>query len=503
MIQFFASGMSPLVVMIAGSILAAALSFYVSNRVLGWLSVITMLITFGLLFLIIGGQIPNPQSFGNVMVEDDFAAVFQLIFLSVGFISVLPSVRYIQDDRNQGEYYSLLMLSVVGMMVISASTDLITLFVGIALTALASSSIIAFRKKDRTGIEAAMKFYIISALSAGLALYGISLLYGLTHTLQISALASSLQGIPPSSPSFPTAMVALVLIIAGFGFEVAIVPFHMWAPDVYEGSPTPVSGLLSSGSKKAGFAALLKLFVVALIAFRTEWAPIFGALAILTMTVGNIAALQQKSVKRMLAYSSIGQAGYMLIALPVFAAAFGAGGIYGSNLQVFSLSSGIFQILTHAIASAGAFMVVAIIATNISGPTVDEFKGLFRNNRLLSVSLTLYLLSLLGIPLLAGFDSKLLLFSSAVGGSIIRGYSWLIWLAIAGVLNSAVSLIYYVRVIKEMFSDTDKPIPKFPITRFAQLSLWIAAVATVAIGLYPGPVISICNGAARALLALL
>ncbi|MBX8637308.1 MAG: NADH-quinone oxidoreductase subunit N, partial [Thermoplasmata archaeon] len=338
---------------------------------------------------------------------------------------------------------------------------------------------------------------------AGLALYGISLLYGLTHTLQISALASSLQGIPPSSPSFPTAMVALVLIIAGFGFEVAIVPFHMWAPDVYEGSPTPVSGLLSSGSKKAGFAALLKLFVVALIAFRTEWAPIFGALAILTMTVGNIAALQQKSVKRMLAYSSIGQAGYMLIALPVFAAAFGAGGIYGSNLQVFSLSSGIFQILTHAIASAGAFMVVAIIATNISGPTVDEFKGLFRNNRLLSVSLTLYLLSLLGIPLLAGFDSKLLLFSSAVGGSIIRGYSWLIWLAIAGVLNSAVSLIYYVRVIKEMFSDTDKPIPKFPITRFAQLSLWIAAVATVAIGLYPGPVISICNGAARALLALL
>ncbi|MBX8637307.1 MAG: hypothetical protein KIY11_02970, partial [Thermoplasmata archaeon] len=165
MIQFFASGMSPLVVMIAGSILAAALSFYVSNRVLGWLSVITMLITFGLLFLIIGGQIPNPQSFGNVMVEDDFAAVFQLIFLSVGFISVLPSVRYIQDDRNQGEYYSLLMLSVVGMMVISASTDLITLFVGIALTALASSSIIAFRKKDRTGIEAAMKFYIISALS--------------------------------------------------------------------------------------------------------------------------------------------------------------------------------------------------------------------------------------------------------------------------------------------------------------------------------------------------
>ncbi len=503
MIEFFASGMSPLIVMVAGALVAAALSFYVSNRMLGWLSVGTMLITFILLFMIIGGEIPNPQSFGNVMVEDDFAALFQLIFLSVGLIVVLPSVRYIRDDRNQGEYYSLLMLSIAGMMVISASTDLITLFVGLALTALASASIIAFRKKDRMCVEAAMKFYIISALSAGLALYGISLLYGLTHTLQISALATSLQGISPSSPSFPTAMVAVVLIIAGFGFEVAIVPFHMWAPDVYEGSPTPVSGLLSSGSKKAGLAALLKLFVVALIAFRTEWAPVFGVLAILTMTVGNVAALQQKSIKRMLAYSSIGQAGYMLIALPVFAAAYGDRSLYGAGLQVFSISSGIFQILTHAIASAGAFMVVAIIATNASGPAVDEFKGLFRNNRLLAISMTLFLLSLLGIPLLAGFDSKLLIFSSAIGGSIVPGYSWLMWLAIAGILNSAVSLIYYVRVIKEMFSDTPNPLPAYTMTGFARLSLWIAVIATFAIGLYPGPVISICNGAARALLSFL
>jgi NADH-quinone oxidoreductase subunit N len=503
MIQFFASGMSPIVVMVAGAILAAALSFYVSNRVLGWISVVTMLITFVLLFMILGGELQNPQSFGNVMVEDDFAAVFQLIFLSVGFITVLPSVKYIAEDRNQGEYYSLLMLSIVGMMVISASTDLITLFVGIALTGLASASITAFRKKDRTGVEAAMKFYIISALSAGIALYGISLLYGLTHTLQLSALASSLQGITPSSPLFPTAMVAVILIIAGFGFEVALVPFHMWAPDVYEGAPTPVSGFLSSGSKKAGLAAMLKLFVVALIAFRTEWAPVIGALAILTMTVGNVAALQQKSMKRMLAYSSIGQAGYMLIALPVFAAAYGDHGLYGASLQVFSISSGIFQILTHALASTGAFMVLAIMATSVKGPEIDDFKGLFKNNRLLSISLTLFLLSLLGIPLLAGFDSKLLIFSSAVGGSIIQGYSWLIWLAVAGILNSAVSLIYYVRVIRQMFSDTENPLPKFPITRFAQLSLWIATVATIAIGLYPGPAIAICNGAARALLALL
>ena len=503
MIQFFASGMSPLIVMVVGALITAALSFYASNRTLAFVAIATMLLTFLLLFMILLDVVPNPQNFGSVMTEDDFAVVFQLIFMSVGFICLLPSARYIQGDRNQGEYYSLLLLSVVGMMVISAASDLITLFVGISLTGLASASIAAFRKKDRTGIEAAMKFYIISALSAALALYGISLLYGLTHTLQLSLLASSLQSITPQSPSFPTAMIALVMIVAGFGFEVAIVPFHMWAPDVYEGTPTPVSGLLSSGSKKAGLAALFKVFIVGLIAFRTEWGPVFGVLAVLTMTVGNVVALRQKNFKRMLAYSSIGQAGYMLIAFPVFAAAYGDAGIYGSNLQVFSISSGIFQILTHAIATAGAFIVVAIMSPTVTGISVDDFRGLFRRNRVLSISMTIYLLSLLGIPLLAGFDSKLLIFSSAVGASIIPGYSWVVWLAVFGILNSAVSLIYYVRVIRNIFSDTDAPPGKYSGGPLAMASVLIAAALIIVIGVYPGPVISVCNSAARALMALL
>jgi proton-translocating NADH-quinone oxidoreductase chain N len=503
MIQFFASGMSPLIVMVAGAVIAAAFSFYVSNRTIALVSLATIAATFVLLFLILLNVIPANQNFGNVLVEDDFAVVFQLIFLAVGLLSMLPSVRYIQGDRNQGEYYSLLLISVVGMMVISAATDLITLFVGIALTGLASASISAFRKRDRTGIEAAMKFYIISALSAAIALYGISLLYGITHTLQLSGIASSLQSVSSQSPYFPTAMIGLVMIIGGFGFEVAIVPFHMWAPDVYEGTPTPVSSLLSSGSKKAGLAAIFKIFIVALIAFRAEWAPIFGILAVLTMTVGNVVALQQKSFKRMLAYSSIGQAGYMLITLPVFAAAYGDPGIYGSNLQIFSISSGIFQILTHAIATAGAFAIVALMSPTVGGVAVDDFRGLFRNNKLLSLSMTLYLLSLLGIPLLAGFDSKLLIFSSAVGASIIPGYSWVVWLAVFGIMNSAVSLIYYVRVIRNMFSDMESPPPRYSLGIPGAASLWIALAAVVLIGVYPGPVIAICNSAARALLSLL
>ncbi len=498
MIDFFASGMSPIIAMVIGALVIAGVSFWVSNRVLASLSLATMLVTFALLSMLTGGVIPMPQTFHSVLTEDAFAVVFQFIFVAVGFLAVLTSVRYIEQDRNQGEYYSLLMLSIVGMMVVAASTDLITMFVGIALTGLSSASITAFRKHDRTGAEAAMKFYIISALSAGLALYGISLIYGLTHTLQLSSVAQSLSGIGPSSPEYGTAVLAAVLLIAGFGFEIAVVPFHMWAPDVYEGSPTPVSGMLTSGSKKVGIAAIFKIFMIALIALRAEWAPLFTVLAILTMSVGNVTALRQDNVKRMLAYSSIGQAGYMLISLPVFAAAYAAG---QSNLEYLSISYGIFQIMTHSIATVGAFGIVAVMSTSILGMDYDSFRGLFKSNKLLSISMTIFLFSLLGMPLLAGFDSKLLIFSSAVGGSLIGGYSWLIWLAIFGILNSAVSLIYYVRLVRNIYTDSDSAPSAYKMSRFAVVAIVAAAVAVVVIGVYPAPFINACNQAAQALMS--
>lgn len=498
MIDFYASGMSPIIVMVAGALVIAGVSFWASNRVLASISAATMLVTLALLFMILGDVIPIPQAFQNVFTEDAFAVVFQLIFVSVAFLAVLYSVRYVEQDRNQGEYYSLLMLSAVGMMVVAASTDLITMFVGIALTGLSSASITAFRKHDRTGAEAAMKFYIISALSAGLALYGISLIYGLTHSLQLSAVGQALNGVGPSSPAYGTAILAVVLLIAGFGFEIAVVPFHMWAPDVYEGSPTPVSGVLTSGSKKVGIAAVFKIFMIALIGLRAEWAPLFAVLAILTMTVGNIAALRQDNVKRMLAYSSIGQAGYMLISLPVFAAAYSAG---EPRLEYLSISYGIFQILTHSIATVGAFGIVAVMSTTILGNDYDSFRGLFKSNKVLSISMTVFLFSLLGMPLLAGFDSKLLIFSSAVGGSLVDGYSWLIWLAVFGILNSAVSLIYYVRLVRNIYTDADNPAPAYRISRFAAVAIIAAAIAIVVIGVYPGPFINACNQAAQALMS--
>jgi len=497
-IQFFDSGMSPIIVLGISAFLSAGFSFWLSNRVLAAITVAAMLLSFVLLTLILFNIIPLNQTYYAALQENTFAVIFQYIFLAVGFIAALSAVKYISEDRNQGEFYSLLTLSVVGMMLVAAAIDLLTIFVGLALTALAGASITAFRKKDRTASEAAMKFYIISALSAGLALYGISLLYGLTHTLNLQGINASLSGMNTSSPEFPTALLAIALIVAGFGFEIALVPFHMWAPDVYEGSPTPVSGLLTSGSKKVGFAALFKVFIIALFVFKADWGPLFGVLAILTMTVGNVVALRQENVKRMLAYSSIGQAGYMLISFPVFSASISSGNF--TQLSYLSISYGIFQILTHSIATVGAFAVVAAMSTSVLGLEYEDFKGLFKKSRTLAISMTLFLFSLLGIPLLAGFDSKLLIFSAAVGGSLVSGYGWLIWLAIFGIINSAVSLIYYVRLVRNMFMDTE---PHFNSTvpRSAMAGIVIAAAATILIGVYPGPFISICNQAAHALLA--
>lgn len=496
MIQFLASGLSPIIVLAAAAFLTAGLSFWLSNRILAAITIAAVLLSALLLTLILFNVIPLNQTYYSSLEEDTFAVIFQFIFLAVALVAAMSAVGYIEKDRNQGEFYSLLLMSVVGMMIVSAAIDLIVIFIGLALTALAGASITAFRKKDRTAGEAAMKFYIISALSAGLALYGISLLYGLTHTLSLQGISSALAGIGTSSPEYPTAILAIVLIIAGFGFEIALVPFHMWAPDVYEGSPTPVSGVLTSGSKKVGFAAVFKTFIVALLVFKSEWGPLFGVLAILTMTVGNVAALRQENVKRMLAYSSIGQAGYMLIALPVFGASASGGNF--TSLSYLSISYGIFQILTHSIATVGAFAVMAAMSTSVLGLEYSDFNGLFKRSRTLAITMTIFLFSLLGVPLLAGFDSKLLIFSAAVGGSLIPGYGWLIWLAIFGIINSAVSLIYYVRLVRNMFSDTDAPF-KGPVPHLAVAGIVIAAAAIIIIGVYPGPFISVCNQAAHAL----
>jgi NADH-quinone oxidoreductase subunit N len=380
---------------------------------------------------------------------DAFSALFALIFQSVAFVVILTSARYIEKDRHHAEYYALIMLATAGMVIVAMSLDLITLFIGLEVASISSFALVAFRKKDKRGAESAAKYYVIGGLSSALSLYGISLLYGVAGTTNFQALNSALAALPSLEPA---TILAIALVLAGFGFKVALVPFHSWAPDVYEGAPTPISALLAAGSKKMGMVLLFKLFLVGMIALKADWQAVAAIIAVITMTVGNIIALQQTNMKRMLAYSSIAQAGYMIIALGV--------------ATPYALEGSIFHILTHAFMKGGAFVIVAALSYVALGENISDYKGLAKRAPFIALSMGLLLFALAGIPPLSGFWSKLVLFSSAVDASQVAGQNWMIWLAVAGVLNSALSLYYYVRVIKYMYVDegTTREKIKLPLT---------------------------------------
>jgi len=412
-----------------------------------------------------------------------------LVFLSVGIIVVLGSPEFIKNERNQGEYYSLILLAVTGMTIVAESADLITLFVGLEISGISSFALSGFKKSEQRSAEAATKYFIVGGFSSALTLFAISLLYGYAGTTNIERISTAYTRDAWLAGADPILLLATALLMAGFGFKVAAVPFHMWAPDVYEGAPTPISGFLAAASKKMGFAAFFKVFLVGLIFSVAHWELAAAALAIITMTVGNVIAVSQTNIKRMLAYSSIAQAGYILIVLPV------AGNATSDmDLAEYAVAGGLFHILTHAFMKSGAFMVVAAMGAVAIGEKLDDFKGLGKRAPWLAFAMTLFLLSLAGIPPLAGFASKFVLFSSAVYVSAI-GPDWLVWLAIAGVLNSALSLYYYARVIKNMYMEKGSA-ETVRLTPMLKVAVAIAAVMVVVIGVYPGPVIDACVEAA-------
>ena len=420
----------------------------------------------------------------SLLEVNAYSGLFMLVFVSVGIVVVLGSPEFIRKDRNQGEYYSLILLAITGMTIVAESTDLIALFVGLEISGISSFALSGFRKSEKRSAEAATKYFIVGGFSSALTLFAISLLYGYAGTTSIEGIRDAYLSPSPEdwvSNADPILLLGTVLLMAGFGFKIAAVPFHMWAPDVYEGAPTPISGFLAAASKKMGFAAFFKVFLIGLIFSITQWEAAAAALAIITMTVGNVIAVSQTNIKRMLAYSSIAQAGYILIVLPV-----------GTQ---YAVTGGMFHILTHAFMKSGAFMVVAAMGAVAIGEKLDDFKGLGRRAPWLALAMTLFLLSLAGIPPLAGFASKFVLFSSAVYASS-PGPDWLVWLAIAGLLNSALSLYYYARVIKYMYMEKGPPEP-IRLTPMLKIAVAVAAIMVVVIGVYPDPVIDVCRDAAE------
>ncbi|NLX47688.1 MAG: NADH-quinone oxidoreductase subunit N [Euryarchaeota archaeon] len=429
----------------------------------------------------------GPIAFDNgLMVLDDFSALFMMVFLSVAFLVILASSRSIEGEKHVAEYYSLVLLATVGMMLVASATDLFVLYVGIEITSLSSYALVAFRKKDIRGTEAATKYFIFGGISSAFTLFGISLIYGLTGTTsfeEIGALVGTLEEYKEML------WMALVMVIVGFGFKVAMVPFHSWAPDVYDGAPTTITAMLAAGSKKMGFVAMFKFFLIAMLAIKADWEIVVAMLAIITMTVGNLAALNQTSIKRMLAYSSIAQAGYILIAVAV-----------GTE---FALTGGIFHIMTHAFMKGGAFIVVATLATVAIGERIADYKGLAKRSNFMAFSMTVLLFSLAGIPPLAGFASKVVLFSSPIMGTV-QGAEWMVWLSVAGIINSAISLYYYARVVKYMYVDEleeGAPSEKLKLPKAMAAAVAICVVAVIGIGVFPEYFIQFCQDAAQALFA--
>ncbi|MCJ2532327.1 MAG: NADH-quinone oxidoreductase subunit N [Candidatus Thermoplasmatota archaeon] len=426
-----------------------------------------------------------PESEMSLIEVDLFSGLFALAFVSVGIIVVLGSPESIRQERNHGEYYALILLAVIGMTVVALSTDLILLFVGLEVAGIASFALSGFSKREKRSAEAATKYFIVGGFSSALTLFAISLFYGVSGTTAIADMGPAMEAMFSSFDGMDSVgTLATVMILAGLGFKVAIVPFHMWAPDVYEGSPTPISALLAAASKNMGFAALFKIFLLGLLVTKADWDVAVAVVAIITMTVGNLIAVSQTNIKRMLAYSSVAQAGYILMVLPI-----------GTE---YALAGGLFHVLTHAFMKSGAFMVVSAMGVRGVGESLNDFKGLRTRSPLLALAMTLLLLSLAGIPPLAGFASKFVLFSSAVYGSLDPGPSWLIWLAVAGVLNSALSLYYYARVIKYMYMEKG-PEDRISVPRLTGVAILFAVVMTVVLGVYFDAVVELCQQAAGGL----
>ncbi|MEK6966245.1 MAG: NADH-quinone oxidoreductase subunit N, partial [Thermoproteota archaeon] len=405
-----------------------------------------------------------------------------IAMLIVAIFTTVGSLNYMRKKSHPAVYFSLILLSTIGMVLIAYSTDLVMLFVAWELMSIPTYVLAGFMKKDPSSNEAALKYFLFGALSSAIIIYGISIAYGLAGSTNIGDVIQTFATI--DSEMLPLALLAIAMFVAGFGFKMGLVPFHMWLPDTYEGAPPTISALLAAGTKKAGFAAALRVIVMGSIALSLDWTFALGVIAVMTMTVGNIAAIMQKNLARVLAYSSIGHAGYILIGLAI--APYTTIGIQGS----------LFHILNHAVMKGAAFIAVAGIITTLASSHLDKIKGLGRSMPITSLGLVISLLALAGVPPLNGFWSKLILFGAALDAGAVA--PWTPWLAIAGVLNSALSLAYYGWIIRKMYfeGETEKRVRE-PASVVAVMIFSIIFI--VGIGVYPDPIIQFVETAVPSL----
>ncbi|MCX7840170.1 MAG: NADH-quinone oxidoreductase subunit N, partial [Anaerolineae bacterium] len=418
----------------------------------------------------------NTSLFAGMYVIDLFSTFFKLFAAITGIFIVLLSIDYLRGRTPyRGEFLGLFTLAILAMMMMASSTSLLTIYLSIEFLSYTSYLLTGFLREDKKSNEAAIKYFLYGAITSAVMLYGLSLLYGVSGSLNLTDIARAFaSSIDPSTRLVALASTALVL--AGLGFKISLVPFHQWAPDVYEGAPTPVTAFLSVGSKALGFAVLLRLALTAFPAFQNNWAPLLALISIITMTLGNLVALRQTNVKRMLAYSSIAQAGYILI------------GVVALNLQGTSPFNGLNAILIYLFAylftNLGAFLCVIAIENATGIVEIPQYAGLVKRAPLVAALFVVFFLSLAGIPPTAGFIGKFFVF----GAALREG--WLI-LAAIGVVNSVISVFYYFSVVRAAFFEEAKDATPIRLAPAITFSLVVSAAIVLLVAVYPEPLLNL------------
>ncbi|MBI5417269.1 NADH-quinone oxidoreductase subunit N [Candidatus Poribacteria bacterium] len=414
----------------------------------------------------------NITVFHDMFIVDPFSNVLKVVFYVSTLMSILVSKRNLMLEKvNQGEFYVLILFATVGMMVVASAVDLIMVFLGIELMSLALYILAGFIRRDIKSNEAALKYFILGSLATGIMIYGISWLYGYTGSTNLYVIGKFLQNNGNYSFSL---IIGLVFIMAGFCFKISVVPFHLWTPDVYEGSLTSVTAFMSVGPKVAGFAALIRFLIISMDGLKADWAVILAVLAILTMSFSNVVAILQSNMKRMLAYSSIAHTGYIVIGL-----------VAASREPELGIQSTIFYFLIYALMNIGAFAVVILISNEKTmEDKIENFAGLAQTSPLYAFLMTIFLLSLAGIPPTVGFVGKFYLFMAAVKAKFT-------WVAIIGALNSVVSVYYYAKVIIKMYFYPPNDETKEPgFSRPLVYTIGVAVILVIFLGIYPEPVLN-------------
>ncbi len=405
-------------------------------------------------------------AFGGMLIVDGFATFFRVLVIGVGILTILPSYRFLhRQDAETSEYHALLLYSIAGQCLMAAANDLIMIFLGLEISSIASYILAGYLRDDKRANESALKYFLLGSFATGFFLYGVAFIYGSTGTVNLSAVHSALTG--PNPPSAVLTGVAAALMFVGLGFKVSASPFQIWAPDVYQGAPTPVTAFLSAGPKAAAFAIFFRIFMTAFEPIANGWEPLVWVSALLSMTIGNFAALMQANVKRLLAYSSIAHAGYVMVAL--------------TARSDVGTAAAMFYLAAYAFMNIGAFAVVS----HLSGKgeryqNVDDFAGLGQKQPLTAAMLSIFLLSLIGVPLTGGFFGKFYIFKAALE-------SHLVWLTVLGLLNSVVAAYYYLRLLVVMYmrEPSEATANAEPLSPGLSAALILPALGTLVLGIFP------------------